>query len=94
MTVETKKPSSGSDILYFVKYPEPGRVKTRLARSVGAERAAELYRMLAEMNWNVLCQGRRAGWRLNVVYDPPEARLSVKKWLPGADAYWPQVSGE
>jgi len=31
-------------VLVFLKYPRPGRVKTRLAAVVGGERAAELYR--------------------------------------------------
>jgi hypothetical protein len=30
-------------ILFFVKYPEPGEVKTRLAASIGPDKAAELY---------------------------------------------------
>ena len=32
----------------FLKYPEPGRVKTRLAKRIGPQRAALLYRLLAE----------------------------------------------
>ncbi len=32
----------------FLKYPEPGRVKTRLAKKIGPQRAALLYRLLAE----------------------------------------------
>jgi hypothetical protein len=31
-------------LLVFVKHPEPGQVKTRLARTVGQKRAALLYR--------------------------------------------------
>lgn len=31
-------------LLVFLKYPEPGKVKTRLAKNIGNERAAELYR--------------------------------------------------
>ena len=31
-------------LLVFLKYPEPGKAKTRLAAGVGAERAAALYR--------------------------------------------------
>ena len=30
-------------LLVFLKYPEPGRVKTRLAQTIGPERAAALY---------------------------------------------------
>ncbi|MGH2515049.1 MAG: TIGR04282 family arsenosugar biosynthesis glycosyltransferase [Ktedonobacterales bacterium] len=31
-------------LVIFAKYPEPGKVKTRLGRDIGNERAAELYR--------------------------------------------------
>lgn len=34
----------GPVLLVFLKYPDPGKVKTRLAAEVGPERAAELYR--------------------------------------------------
>jgi rSAM/selenodomain-associated transferase 1 len=33
----------GGSVLVLMKYPEPGRVKTRMAASCGAERAAALY---------------------------------------------------
>ncbi|MBI5634818.1 MAG: TIGR04282 family arsenosugar biosynthesis glycosyltransferase [Nitrospirae bacterium] len=32
----------------MIKYPEPGRVKTRLAKDIGNEKAAEIYRQVAE----------------------------------------------
>ena len=35
-------------ILVFVRYPEPGRVKTRLAATVGDDVAADLYRAFVE----------------------------------------------
>ncbi len=36
--------SERGTILVFLKNPEPGRVKTRLAAAIGPERAAQLYR--------------------------------------------------
>ena len=33
-------------LLVFLKYPEPGKVKTRLAAQIGAAQAAEVYRRL------------------------------------------------
>ncbi len=35
--------TSGSLLIIFTKNPEPGLVKTRLARSIGDEKALEVY---------------------------------------------------
>ena len=80
-------------VMCFVKYPVAGRVKTRLARSVGDREAARCYRVLAEHNFAVVqaaCQRDDVG----VVFDPPEDDAAVRTWLPGADQYWPQVAGD
>ena len=34
--------------MIFVKYPEPGSVKARLAKTIGTGEAARLYRLIAE----------------------------------------------
>lgn len=39
---------SDTCVLFFVKYPEPGAVKTRLASVMGAEPAAALYRLFVQ----------------------------------------------
>lgn len=82
-------------VLLFVKYPEPGKVKTRLAATVGAERAAEIYRQLAE---EVL---RRLPADLEVLamFDPPERAAELAAWLrrPPGDAaleWIPQSPGD
>lgn len=77
-------------VLYFVKYPEPGKVKTRLARTVGAERAAELYRELAERNFKLLRETAGSGFSLQVAYDPPESEERIQSWLAGASRFFPQ----
>ncbi len=33
-----------NSILFFIKYPEPGKVKTRLAKELGKKKASALYR--------------------------------------------------
>jgi glycosyltransferase A (GT-A) superfamily protein (DUF2064 family) len=35
-------------LLIFVKNPQPGKVKTRLARTIGDARALEVYKQLLE----------------------------------------------
>ncbi len=34
--------------MIFVKYPEPGSVKARLAKTIGTGEAVRLYRLIAE----------------------------------------------
>lgn len=35
-------------LIVFLKYPEPGRVKTRLAKGIGDAKACAIYKLLAE----------------------------------------------
>lgn len=82
-------------VLLFVKDPAPGRVKTRLAATVGPERAAEIYRQLAETVFRRLpddCAVLVAG-------DPPARLPEIAAWLrglgrPGEPAFFPQAPGD
>jgi rSAM/selenodomain-associated transferase 1 len=80
-------------ILLFVKHPAPGKVKTRLAATVGADRAVEIYRQLVE---NV-ASGLPEGIAIRVMFDPPEEEQAVCAWLqpllPVAE-FLPQASGD
>ena len=64
-------------ILLFLKLPEPGRVKTRLAAKVGAERAAQAYRRLVAEVWKRLPDEDD----LIVFFDPPDQETEVTAWL-------------
>ena len=82
-------------ILIFVKYPEPGKVKTRLAATLGAEMAADIYRRLVAAVIAALPDGDD----LIVVFDPPEKRGKVAEWLGSALAgrradLAPQAAGD
>jgi len=81
---------SNSILLFFVKAPEPGKVKTRLAKALGKAEAARLYRRLAESIWARICSGRYACW---AVFEPAVAEPVVREWLRGADYYLPQTKG-
>ncbi len=65
----------------FVRYPRPGSVKTRLAAALGAEAAAQLYRLLAERVLEATTPHDREYERL-VFYDPKEAGEAMRAWLP------------
>jgi rSAM/selenodomain-associated transferase 1 len=80
-------------ILLFVKYPEPGRVKTRLAASVGALRAAAIYRRLATAVFARLPRDAD----IVVMFDPPERAAEVEAWLGAMNRparFLPQSSGD
>jgi rSAM/selenodomain-associated transferase 1 len=74
-------------ILFFLKYPEPGEVKTRLAASIGPERAAELARAMAEDMLDELRWVEEAD--LAVCFAPAEREADMRAWL-GEREYWPQ----
>jgi len=78
-------------LLYFVKYPEPGRVKTRLAKTMGTERAAKIYRELAEANLKIISSLSPQPFSIVITFAPPEAQKKIKTWLSGPYDYWPQT---
>lgn len=78
-------------LLYFVKYPTPGKVKTRLAKTVGEQEAAKLYSELVERNLRVIAPlHQRNICDLVIVYDPPEKREDIRWWLSLSCEYLPQ----
>ena len=84
---------SRSAVLVFVRAPEAGRVKTRLAREIGAEAALRVYRRLAE---HAVAAARSlapaADVRIHV--DPGDAVPTVAAWLGGGADYLPQAEGD
>lgn len=64
-------------ILFFVKHPVPGNVKTRLSTQVGAGEAATIYRLLVE----TACKNLPANCDLIVLFDPPDAHSEIESWL-------------
>ncbi len=77
-------------LLYFVKYPEPGRVKTRLAVSKGASEAARLYGELARSTFTRLGQALGKTVSITVAFDPAHRARDVKDWLRGPYRYLAQ----
>lgn len=69
-------------LIVFVKEPRPGAVKTRLAAVLGDERAAQLYRTLAEEEIRRTAPARDEYERL-FFFTPAESRPALERWLPG-----------
>lgn len=78
-------------VVIFARAPELGRVKTRLAASVGDAPALALYRWLAERVTRSLAEAPRR-WDLHVAATPDVA--AVARWLREADAVVAQRGGD
>ena len=70
-------------LLIFVKYPEPGKVKTRLAQYIGKEKAAHIYSVIAEAIIHRVSKSRE--YKTIIFFDPPERKSDVENWLPNND---------
>ena len=81
-------------VVAFAKFPEPGRVKTRLAETVGDQRAASVYERLAERCHRQLIALQSRGLADVAIYGTGRAMSAFRKWLPGAQYYWPQSAGD
>ncbi|MDY0384912.1 TIGR04282 family arsenosugar biosynthesis glycosyltransferase [Trichlorobacter sp.] len=74
-------------IALFVKPPVPGRVKTRLARDIGAVAACSLYCRLTEA---VINQAHQSGFQLVVMYDGTSPEQLPANWVASAWRCLPQ----
>ena len=79
-------------LIVFVKEPRPGAVKTRLARVIGNEHAAHLYRVLAE---EAVRRTRPRGGEYEqfLFFTPAESGPTLARWFPG-ETLLPQKGGD
>lgn len=79
-------------LLVFAKAPRPGKVKTRLARTIGDAAAADVYRRMGRLVVDRLADARAA---VTVCYDPPGSGGEVRAWLGDTPArYTAQPPGD
>jgi len=91
----TEKQFSRPHLGIFIKAPLPGTVKTRLAGSIGKEKASALYADMAAdtLRWT----GKLNNYRKTVFYTPRKELDTCRKLLtPGGSApsFHPQARGE
>ena len=75
-------------VLFFVKYPVSGRVKTRLAEQIGQDAAADLYRNFVA---DILTTLKSLDVSLRIVFDPPGSKEQFQRWLGKECSYIPQL---
>jgi uncharacterized protein len=81
-------------VLVFVRAPERGRVKTRLAASIGTEAALRIYRRLAEHTLREAEALAAEDVEIRVHYTPGDSGDAVRAWLDGSARYLPQADGD
>ena len=74
-------------LLFFVKNPEKGKVKTRLAASIGDERALKLYKGFL---LNILSNLNKGTFLFYLCFFPADALESLRQWLGEDYLYTPQ----
>jgi hypothetical protein len=76
-------------LLIFAKYPEPGKVKTRLAAAVGAELAAQLYGEFIQITFS-LAKKIHAAARF-VTFTPAEKEQNLREHFPEPFQWFAQI---
>ena len=74
-------------LLFFVKNPERGKVKSRLAATIGGDSAVRLYKNLVVKMLSTLKEGT---FPLYICFFPKSAQKPTKNWLGTEYRYIPQ----
>ncbi len=86
MTKKTKK----NALIIFLKYPQAGKVKTRLAKDVGDNEAARIYSNMALNIIESVVDPK--SYNTILFYDPPEKEKEIKDWVGEKEVqFLPQV---
>jgi uncharacterized protein len=80
-------------VMVFARAPVIRTVKTRLAATVGDERALQVYRAMGKQVVEQLLDGSRT-YDVCVRCTPGEKIEEVRAWISGADAYVAQGDGD
>lgn len=79
-------------LLIFMRYPQPGRVKTRLAREIGAERAAVLYTRTLRRTLGIASDLKHEDRSLRIIIfcTPGDPLERLEKEFGGPWTFYPQ----
>ena len=78
-------------ILFFIKYPEKGKVKTRLAADIGEEKATELYKLFI---LTILKTLTSLPHDIRICFTPKDKEEQLKQWLGNQHDYYAQQGGD
>ena len=81
---------SDNHLIIFIKYPEPGKVKTRLSKGIGKENAAKLYKLFVEtllkrVSYNGHYSKNKNNlnnhYETTIFFAPEDKKREIKEWL-------------
>lgn len=75
-------------VLFFVKFPEVGKVKSRLAAEIGDSLAVKLYRHFVQ---DLMSRLKIINYPIFVCFSPPNSLQDFKSWLGEENVYLPQT---
>ena len=78
-------------LLFFIRYPEAGEVKTRLAEVIGSREAAEVYRNFI---LDMLVRIKSSSIPFKICFSPEEKGGPLIAWLGKEYGYAPQRGGD
>lgn len=82
-------------LIMFVKYPEPGQVKSRLADVLGDREAAHVYKAVTESLFCAVAPSSKdAVYDMAVAYAPADAADAMRTWLGSTLQLMPQTGGD
>lgn len=68
-------------VIIFLKYPEPGKVKTRLAKDIGNEKACAIYKLLTENVIKNVFIKNPSTYDVHFFFTPADKENEIKAWL-------------
>jgi rSAM/selenodomain-associated transferase 1 len=79
--------SDRSAVLLFIKSPEKGKVKSRLAKAIGEDAALDVYKCLV---CHTLENLKGGNYLFRLCFYPPDSSAVIKEWLGDTHYYAPQ----
>lgn len=68
-------------LIVFLKYPEPGRVKTRLAKDIRNEKACHIYKLLAENVIRNIFRKNQRVYDIHIFFTPSDKENGIRAWM-------------
>jgi rSAM/selenodomain-associated transferase 1 len=80
-----------SIILLFIRAPAKGKIKSRLASTIGEDATLELYKNFI---LDIVDTIEKSGYPLRIFFHPPDAGEALASWLGRHHHYMPQVGND